>query len=88
MEKNNGYCVIIKDASGSPVPGVQLQFCSDFMCQMKETDKDGFALFAPEEGFATVHIHFLPEEYERNEKEYKLEEGDLTITVYPAKEEK
>ena len=83
----NVYRVITCDESGAPVEGVAIQFCSDQMCQMGETDADGIATFNSEEGVYTAHVYMVPEGYADDETEYKVPEkhGDVYITLKAAK---
>ena len=80
----NVYRVITVDESGAPVEGVAVQFCSDQMCLMGQTDSDGIASFEQEEGSAyTVHVYKVPEGYAEDKTEYPVPEtyGDVTITL-------
>ena len=80
------YRVITVDGSGAPVEGVMVQFCSDQICQMGETDADGIAVFQADEGVYTVHIYSVPEGYAEDETEYPAPEtyGDVTVTLNAA----
>lgn len=82
----NVYRVITCDESGAPVEGVMVQFCSDQLCQMGETDADGVAVFESEEGAYTVHVYAVPEGYADDETEYTAPEtyGDVNITIKAA----
>ena len=80
------YRVIVIDEDGNPVPGVNVQFCSDTACMLGETDETGTAVFREEKGLYTVHILKAPEEYIAVEEEYYVEEFcDLTIFLYREK---
>lgn len=68
------YRVIVTDNEGSPIPGAVVQFCSDSMCMVGETDEEGTAVFENEEGVYTVHILTAPEEYEATEEEFETAE--------------
>lgn len=83
----DAYRVIVTDESGKAVEGVMVQFCSDALCQMGETDADGIAVFADqEEGAYTVHVYSVPEGYAEDETEYPAPEtyGDVNITLKAA----
>ena len=88
VSKNPGdvYRVVTVDESGAPVEGVMVQFCSDQMCQMGETDSDGIAAFKSDEGSYTVHVYDVPEGYAQDDTEYTAPEtyGDVTITIKAA----
>lgn len=87
-ESVNGYRVIVLDESKTPVQGVRVQFCSEAACQMKETDRDGVAVFACGEGYYTVHVFAVPSIYARDETEYPVPEqyGDIYITLHTEEE--
>ena len=80
------YRVITVDESGAPVAGVAVQFCSEQMCLMGETDADGIAAFEQEEGAYTVHVYKVPDGYAEDATEYPVPEtyGDVTITLKAA----
>lgn len=82
----NAYRVITCDESGAPVAGVMVQFCSDQVCQMGETDADGIATFDSDEGIYTVHIYAVPEGFAEDDTEYPVPEsfGDVNITLKAA----
>ena len=78
------YRVITLDADGAPVAGVRVQFCTDTLCVMGETDADGVAAFDQEKGAGyTVHIYSVPEGYMKDETEYSVPEtyGDVGIVL-------
>ena len=84
---SNAYRVIVTDESGEPVQGAMIQFCSDAMCLMGETDADGIATFEnQEEGAYTAHVYMAPDGFAEDETEYPLPEkyGDITITLKAA----
>lgn len=86
-DSGDAYRVIVTDESGKAVEGVMVQFCSDALCQMGETDADGIAVFADqEEGAYTVHVYSVPEGYAEDETEYPAPEtyGDVNITLKAA----
>ena len=82
----NVYRVITCDESGAPVEGVKVQFCSDMMCLVGETDANGIASFETEEGAYTVHITDVPEGCAADDTEYPAPEkyGDVNITIKAA----
>ena len=82
----NVYRVITVDESGAPVQGVAVQFCSDQMCLMGETDSDGIATFEQEEGSYTIHVYKVPEGFAEDKTEYPVPEtyGDVNITLKAA----
>ena len=83
----NVYRVVVTDESGAPVQGVIVQFCSDMMCLMGETDADGIATFEnQEEGAYTVHVYDVPEGFAEDATEYTAPEnfGDVNITLKAA----
>lgn len=83
----NVYRVIVKDEAGKPVQGVAVQFCSDKMCQMGETDADGIAVYKNfEEAVHTIHVYSVPEGYAEDDTEYTSPEtyGDIEITLKAA----
>ena len=84
--KASAYRVITSDESGAPVAGVNLQFCSDEMCQMGETGADGAAVFDVSEGTYTVKVFSVPEGYAEDKTEYQVPEtyGDVNITLKSA----
>ena len=74
--------ILVKDEAGTPVKGARVQFCSDFACEMKETDGEGIAVFDCGAGNYSAHIFSLPEGYVKEEIEYPLPEtGEISITV-------
>lgn len=80
----NVYRVVVNDESGKGVQGVMVQFCSDQMCLMGETDADGIAVFEDQpEGTFTIHVYSVPEGYAEDATEYKVPEkyGDVNITL-------
>ena len=81
------YRVIVNDESGAAVQGVMVQFCSEIMCVMGETDADGIATFEnQEEGDYFVHVYSVPEGFAEDATEYPVPEtyGDVTITLKAA----
>ena len=84
---SNAYRVIVTDESGEAVQGVMIQFCSDAMCMMGETDADGIAAFEnQEEGSYTVHVYSVPDGFAEDETVYPAPEtyGDVAITLKAA----
>ena len=68
-----------------PVPGAVIQFCSDTLCMMGQTDENGLTSFDQPEGEYTVHVLVAPEGYEADGQEYKplRVHSDLRITLTP-----
>ena len=81
--KKANYEVLVNDASGKPVAGVTVQFCSDTECIMGETDANGIAVFEKAAGKYTVHILKAPEGFAKDETEYPApaEPGRMTIAL-------
>ena len=82
--RTDAYRVIVSDESGAGVQGVMVQFCSDQMCMMGETDASGIAVFENQpEGAYTVHVYSVPEGYAEDETEYTAPEkyGDVNIIL-------
>ncbi len=83
----DAYRVVVTDESGGGVQGVMVQFCSDQMCLMGETDGDGIAVFEGQaEGAYTVHVYSVPEGYAEDATEYEAPAtyGDVNITLKAA----
>lgn len=83
----NVYRVITVDESGAPVAGTMVQFCSDQMCIMGETDADGVAVFEQDEaGIYTVKVYAVPDGFAEDKTEYPAPEsyGDVNITLKAA----
>ena len=80
----NVYRVIVNDESGAGVQGVTIQFCSDQICLIGETDTSGMAVFEEQpEGAYTVHVQSVPDGYAEDAEEYAVPEtyGDVNITL-------
>lgn len=84
--KSGGYQVICVDEDGRPVQGAMIQFCSDEMCRMGKTDKDGIAVFDGAPGHYVVHLLRAPAGFAPDDTEYEAPEpgGDITITLKAA----
>ena len=78
-----GYEIVVKDASGRPVPGVVIQFCSETACSMGTTDERGIALFDKAAGSYTVHVLRVPEGYAEEDTVYDApaQPGQVTIVL-------
>ncbi len=76
-----GYQILVIDASGAPVSGVTVQFCSDAECMTAMTGADGIAAFHEPEGSYTVHILQVPEGFAADDTEYAVPETFGTVTV-------
>lgn len=77
------YRVFTVNEDGDPVSGAMVQFCSDTLCMMGQTDENGMAVFEQEEGHYTAHLLAAPEGYAPDETEYTLLDtySDLTIVL-------
>ena len=77
------YEVLVNDQSGKPVAGVLVQFCSDTVCIMGETDANGIAVFEKAVGKYTVHILKAPDGFAKDDTEYPApaEPGKMTIVL-------
>ncbi|MBR6451270.1 MAG: hypothetical protein IKS87_01070 [Lachnospiraceae bacterium] len=80
------YEVLVNDANGAPVSGVNIQFCSDTECAMATTDANGVAVFEKEAGTYTIHVLTVPEGYAADSTEYAApaEPGQVTIVLAAA----
>ncbi len=81
-----GYQIQVVDASGAPVEGVTVQFCSDSQCLMGKTGADGIASFDEPAGSYTVHLLKVPTGYEKDSTEYTAPETPdlMVLTVQQA----
>jgi len=82
-EEKNVCRVIVTDEEGSPVAGAGVQLCSDTTCVPGKTDAEGIASFTAEEGQYTVHVHKVPEGYEKCTEEFTVpqDHGDVKIVL-------
>lgn len=80
-KKPSSYEVLVNDASGNPVQGVTIQFCSDTECVMGDTGEDGVATFDKEAGSYTIHVLRVPEGYAEDDTEYQAPEQPDRITI-------
>ena len=80
------YRVIVKDADGTPIEGVTVQFCDDQTCRLGKTDADGVAAYEVAEGDYTVHILKVPAGFEKTDDEFHTGEtySDLFIVLEKA----
>jgi len=79
--------VFVTDNEGDPVEDVTVQFCADNACRFHDTDENGVAEFAVEDGRVyTIHIAEVPDGYEENEQEYftAKEYCDVNIVLQKA----
>ena len=78
-----GYEVLVNDASGKPVSGVTIQFCSDTECITGQTDDKGIAVFEKEAGKYTIHVLKVPDGFAADDTEYPAPEepGQVTIVL-------
>ena len=85
---NSGaYLVFVMDAETiKPIPNVRVQFCSDSMCRMGKTDRNGLVKFEVDPGTYTVHMMMAPEGYVKSEEEFTLDKDNREATYYLSKE--
>ena len=81
--KKPNYEVLVNDASGKPVSGVTIQFCSDTECIMGTTNDKGIAAFDKEAGSYTIHVLKVPEGYAPDDTEYTAPDkpGQVVIVL-------
>ena len=81
--KKANYEVLVNDASGKPVSGVTIQFCSDTECNMGTTNENGIAVFEKEAGNYTIHVLKVPEGYAPDDTEYTAPDkpGQVVIVL-------
>ncbi len=79
----NAYNIYVVDEDSNPLEGVKVQFCTDEICKLGDTDASGLASFAEPEGIYEVHILTVPDGYKQKEEVYNTEDkyGDMTITI-------
>ena len=78
---SDAYLVYVKDAETmAPMPGVNVQFCSDVMCQMGKTDENGVAAFHSDPGTYTVHLMKAPDGYVSSTEEFTLDQDNREAT--------
>ena len=75
------YRILVTDESGTPVPGVMVQFCSDTECRMERTDESGTAYFDPGTGPCTVHVLRVPAGFVPDDTEYAVPETPASMTI-------
>lgn len=87
-EAAEGYCVVVTDTDGAPIPEVMVQFCSETECMFARTDARGLAWFDVAPGAYTVHVLKAPEPFEPDNTEYPAPEapGVVAITLTRAGE--
>ena len=84
---SDAYLVYVKDAETmAPMPGVNVQFCSDVMCQMGKTDENGVAAFHSDPGTYTVHLMKAPDGYVSSTEEFTLDKDKREATYYLKKQ--
>ncbi len=84
---SDAYLVYVKDAETmAPMPGVNVQFCSDVLCQMGKTDENGVAAFHSDPGTYTVHLMKAPDGYVSNTEEFTLDQDTREATYFLEKE--
>lgn len=79
--KKANYEVLVNDASGKPVSGVTIQFCSDTECIMGTTNDKGIAAFDKEAGSYTIHVLKVPEGYAPDDTEYSAPAKPGLVTI-------
>jgi hypothetical protein len=85
---SDAYLVYVKDAETmAPMPGVNVQFCSDVMCQMGKTDENGVAAFHSDPGTYTVHLMKAPDGYVSSTEEFTLDQDTREATYFLEKQE-
>ena len=83
----DAYRILVTDGSGTPVPGVTVQFCSDTECMTGQTDSSGTAFFEREAGSYTVRLLKVPAGFVPDDTEYFAPEIPGTMTVVLQKDE-
>ena len=85
---SDAYLVYVKDAETmAPMPGVNVQFCSDVLCQMGKTDENGVAAFHSDPGTYTVHLMKAPDGYVSSTEEFTLDQDNREATYFLEKQE-
>ena len=85
---SDAYLVYVKDAETmAPMPGVNVQFCSDVLCQMGKTDENGVAAFHSDPGTYTVHLMKAPDGYVSSTEEFTLDQDTREATYFLEKQE-
>ena len=85
---SDAYLVYVKDAETmAPMPGVNVQFCSDVLCQMGKTDENGVAAFHSDSGTYTVHLMKAPDGYVSSTEEFTLDQDTREATYFLEKQE-
>lgn len=59
-EKHAAYTVILRDQTGSGIPGAMVQICTDTVCRIKMTDENGVLSFSDQPYPYEVHIMSVP----------------------------
>ncbi len=82
---DGSYVVLCVNEDGEPVSGASVQFCTDSICTLAETDGRGLAVFPAEPGEYTVHLVKPPAGYAADGTEYEFpgESTVLTIVLVP-----
>lgn len=84
----DAYLIYVKDAETmAPMPGVNVQFCSDDLCQMGKTDENGVAAFHSDPGTYTVHLMKAPDGYVNSTEEFTLDQDSREATYFLEKQE-
>ena len=69
---SEAYTVTVRAEDGSPVEGVTIQFCTDSLCMLGVTEKDGSAAFEAEKAEFTVHVLKVPEGFAEDPETYEI----------------
>lgn len=88
--KNAGkarYLITVEDQTGTGVPGVKLQVCTDVICLLYDTDGTGTVEFTDAAYAYEVHVISVPEGYTADtEMVYTLNAGGDTLVITAEKE--
>lgn len=78
----SGYTVKVVDEGGNPIAGVMLQLC-DEACYPAQTDANGVATWALEEGNYKASFLKIPEGYEAMDEanEFYFDEGNFEMVL-------
>ena len=85
---SGAYVIYVMDEETmDPIPGVNVQFCSDTMCRMGKTDEGGSAAFDSDPGTYTVHLMNAPDGYEKCTEELTLDKDNREAVFLLTKQE-
>ena len=78
------YTVTVVDQNGDPVPGVRMNFCTDLVCDLAVTDREGKIIYQGSPYSYHVNVLSVPKGY-RYEPDGELytgeKSGSLTVTI-------